>query len=240
MAKVWWVVVAAGSSTRMGAQGSKMWAEVAGQSVMAFVLTAIARSESFERGVVVVRPSDVEPTNCLLAALAAQGTWLVELGGQSRAESVRCGLEAILQEGAMADDLVLIHDGARPLVSPDLVARVIRTALRDGAAIPLISLADTVKQVNAEEHRVVGTIDREHLGLAQTPQGFRLGAILEAHRTLSPSARVTDDAEVMEKNHHRVSYVMGEPTNRKITTPDDLVWFRWWVSLDSERSRTGG
>ncbi len=231
MAKVWWVVVAAGQSTRMGAAGAKMWAEVQGRPVMAWTIEAISHSGALDQGVVVVRAEDLTRTTRLVAAQASASLWQVVAGGEARADSVRLGLEAVVHQGGQPSDMVLIHDGARPMLSAPLIARVVQAVQHQGAAIPLVPVADTVKLVDTENQQLVRTVERATLGLAQTPQGFRLGAILEAHRALGSGIMVTDDAEVMERSHQAVAYVEGDPGNRKITTPDDLVWLRWWVSL---------
>lgn len=230
MDRIWWVVVAAGSSTRMGRAGAKMWLQIGERPVMAWVLHAIVQAGPAYGGVVVVRPEDVERTKRLVASTFPETRWMVEVGGKTRAESVRRGLQAIMSDGGALEDLVLIHDGARPLIDSALVARVVEAAASDGAAVPLVAVADTVKQVGVAGTHVLETVDRQHLGFAQTPQGFRLGAIWEAHRRLGPDAVVTDDAEVMERLQHPVRVVLGDARNRKITTPEDVAWVRWQLA----------
>jgi 2-C-methyl-D-erythritol 4-phosphate cytidylyltransferase/2-C-methyl-D-erythritol 2,4-cyclodiphosphate synthase len=139
------------------------------------------------------------------------------VGGATRQESVRRGLEAL---ASAAPDLVLIHDGARPLVSQRLIDSVI-AALESGAdgAIPLLAVADTLKR---EESGKWTTVPREGLHRAQTPQGFRFAKILRAHRHYADQ-EVTDDMALAELAGLHIAVVAGEDTNLKVTAPNDFA-----------------
>lgn len=140
-------------------------------------------------------------------------------GGATRSDSVRAGLASVPAHA----DIVCVHDAARPLASPDLYARVI-DAVRAGAdgAIPGVPVTDTVKVID-NDGVVVDTPDRASLVAVQTPQAFRAAALREAHEF---GGEATDDAALVEAMGGRIVVVDGEPSNRKITTPDDLEWAR--------------
>ncbi len=193
--KVWGVVVAAGLGLRFG--GLKQHVELRGMPIW-----QLARQALLDGGVdavVVVGPVEGGVP-----------------GGDRRRDSVLAGLSHV-PAGA---DFVLIHDAARPLAGPDLVGRVIRR-LRAGdvdGVVPVVPVRDTLKQVEGE--RITGTPDRSVLAAAQTPQGFRLEALLAAHRSYTGDA--VDDASMVESTGRRVVCVEGDPANMKLTYPVDL------------------
>jgi 2-C-methyl-D-erythritol 4-phosphate cytidylyltransferase len=139
-------------------------------------------------------------------------------GGNRRRDSVRAGLDAL----SSGSSIVLIHDAARPLVGCDLIEVVVAAIARTGVdgAIPVIPVTDTIKRV--EGSHVGETVDRSALVAVQTPQGFVTQALIDAHRTL-PSADVTDDATLVERNGGIVVIVDGDRANIKITFPGDLA-----------------
>lgn len=215
------IVVAAGRSTRMGGP-DKLAAPIAGRPLLAWTLDAIAAAPGVERIVVVTAPDRV-------AGIAAS-PWLPEVvsavvaGGERRQESVYNGFLAL--DGSEPDEarVILVHDGARPLVSPGLVSRVASAAARHGAAIPILPVAETLKRVDGDF--VGATVDRAGLGAAQTPQGVRRG-ILRAAYARFPAAGPetwTDEASLLEAIGVPVRVVVGDPLNRKVTVPNDLVW----------------
>ncbi|VAW01260.1 2-C-methyl-D-erythritol 4-phosphate cytidylyltransferase [hydrothermal vent metagenome] len=139
-------------------------------------------------------------------------------GGQRRRDSVLIGLEAF----ETRPDWVLIHDAARPLITPDLVRTIIDASLGsdvDGV-VPALGVTDTIKRVSGD--RVVATVDRDDLVAVQTPQAFRFEVLLTAHHT-TPDAAATDDATLVELTGGTVAIVEGERTNMKITYRGDLV-----------------
>jgi 2-C-methyl-D-erythritol 4-phosphate cytidylyltransferase/2-C-methyl-D-erythritol 2,4-cyclodiphosphate synthase len=147
-------------------------------------------------------------------------------GGTARADSVIAGLWALTGAGHDDDTLVLVHDAARPAVTRELVATIVTTAAKvDGAVVPVVPVVDSLKRVRSE--RVVGPVDRTEVAAAQTPQAARLGAlraaIEEAHAWGRP---ITDDAGALAAAGVPVHVVAGDPTNRKLTDPDDLVTMR--------------
>jgi len=210
------VVVAAGRSARLGGPLPKQFLELGGRTVLERSVTALGHRPAVD-GVVVVVPADEVEGPRGVAARGWPGVECVVAGGASRADSVRRGVEA-----AGDTEFVLVHDAARPFVSPELVDAVIEATRRHGAAVPLLAVPDTVKSVEGD--RIIATVSRERLRLAQTPQGARtswLRAALE--RARREGAVVTDEASALEQDGREVAGVAGESSNRKITTADDLA-----------------
>lgn len=208
LGEVWTVVVAGGSGQRFGRP--KQYETLGGKRVLDWAVeTARAASD----GVVVVVPAeDVGPPGHHPGLVTVAG-------GATRSESVRNGLAAV--PGAAA--VICVHDAARPFASRDLFASVVAT-VRAGAdgAIPAVPVTDTIKVVD-HDGVVTGTPDRSTLVAVQTPQAFSAPVLRQAH---AAGGEGTDDAALVERRGGRVVVVAGEPENRKITHPDDLVWAR--------------
>ncbi len=208
------IVVAAGSSRRMGGV-DKILASLCGRPLLAWTLEALRKARAVRRLILVVgadRMADLSAADWL----APLGAELVA-GGPRRQESVAAGV-------AVADaPLVLVHDGARPLVSPELVDLVARATLEHGAAIPVLPIAETLKAVRGG--RVERTVERDGLAAAQTPQGVRRETLLMAYaRYPADGERVfTDEAALLEAAGVPVAAVPGEAANLKVTVPEDLA-----------------
>jgi 2-C-methyl-D-erythritol 4-phosphate cytidylyltransferase len=148
-------------------------------------------------------------------------------GGRRRQDSVLKGLRAT----DPSSDLVLIHDAARPFVTPELIRRVIRAADRTGGAVPGIPVGDTIKRVGRGS-RVRQTLDRSELRAVQTPQGFRRSALVAAYAAGHGRRDATDDAQILERAGRPVAVVEGNPENFKITSRNDLIraedYFQNW------------
>ncbi|MBN2266060.1 MAG: 2-C-methyl-D-erythritol 4-phosphate cytidylyltransferase, partial [Candidatus Aminicenantes bacterium] len=139
-------------------------------------------------------------------------------GGERRQDSVWQGFRLLT---ASEPEIVLVHDGARPLVGAELISRIVAAARADGAAIPVLPLDDTIKEV--KDGRVSGTVDRSSLARAQTPQGFRYEVLKEALETARRERFYgTDEAALAERAGLAVTAVPGDPRNIKITTPIDI------------------
>lgn len=209
------IVAAAGAGTRLG-RGAKALVELNGRTALARVVELFLALDEVTRVVVVGPPSRLELAEREVTALRPAKPVLVRPGGDTRQQSVRAGLKAL--EGC---EYVLVHDAARPMASPALVRRVIAAAIQTGAAIPGIRPRDAVKRV--EGVRVVASLDRSQLLLAQTPQGFRYTVLESAHFQAADAGLVgDDDAQLVAAAGHAVTVVPGEPTNVKLTTPEDL------------------
>lgn len=138
-------------------------------------------------------------------------------GGKSRAESVFLGF---CQINGSAEDVVIIHDAARPLVSRRLIETIIEDTRKKGAVVPVIPVSDTIKKTR--EGQIVETIDRKNIVGVQTPQGFLYGKLKNAYTKVVLSEEITDEARLLELAGEKVFTAEGEKTNIKITTPDDL------------------
>lgn len=200
------IIVAAGRGSRAGGSLPKQWQMLAGQPVLTHTLAAFAGMPR----VLVIHPDDLTRAGALFP-----GVTLVT-GGATRAQSVRNALEALTGQGISR---VLIHDGARPLVSPDLITRIIAALDQAPAAAPALPVTDALWHGTGGQ--VSGTQSREGLWRAQTPQGFHFDKILAAHRL--PGSDAADDVEVARAAGIPVSIVTGEQDNIKLTYPGDFA-----------------
>ena len=212
------ILVAAGRGERMGAGRPKAFLELGGQSLLLRAARAFDAAPSVAALVAVVPEAEVDAAKAILAPIAKPVR--VDRGGERRQDSV---LEGLKQAPEGFDDVVLVHDAARPLVDVALIESVCREAAAAGAALPVVPVVDTVKRVS--EGRVVETLDREALGAAQTPQGFRFGLLVGAYeQAFRERLTLTDEAMAVERLGGVVRAVPGSARNRKITTPEDLAW----------------
>lgn len=203
------IIVAAGRGTRAGGDVPKQWRSLAGQRVADWTVSAFAAHPRIGRIVVVLHPDDMGQAEGFTDAQIATG-------GATRHASVAAGLEALAGD---PPDGVLIHDVARPLVSPALIDRVIAALETTGGAAPALAVTDALW--TGENGTVTGTRDRTGLYRAQTPQGFRYAAYLDAHRAHQGDA--ADDVAVARAAGLDVAIVAGDEANLKITGPDDFA-----------------
>jgi 2-C-methyl-D-erythritol 4-phosphate cytidylyltransferase len=213
------IIPAAGVGRRMGGAIEKQFLRLRGIPILAHTLKVFDQSPEVDGIVLVVAPQQrqVLDTEVINPHPCEKLLGIID-GGPERQDSVANGLRAIPPES----DLVVIHDGVRPLVSVDLVALVLDAARRHGAAIAAIPAGDTVKQV--EDQRVVTTLQRETIWLAQTPQAFRVDLLRRAYqKAASDRIVLTDDAALVERIGVAVHLVRGSSENIKVTTPSDLV-----------------
>ena len=212
------ILVAAGRGERLGDVRPKAFVELGGQALVLRSARAFDEAPCVSGIVAVVPEAEVGAARSLLAPV--RKLVAVVPGGERRQDSV---LEGLRQAPNGFDGVVLVHDAARPLVEVSLVEAVARAAAEGGAALPVLPLADTVKRVR--DGLVVETLDREELGAAQTPQGFRLALLVEAYEAaFRDRVTVTDEAMAVERLGAPVRAIPGSPRNRKITTPEDLAW----------------
>ena len=211
------LVVAAGKGLRAGGDLPKQYQDLAGQSVLRRTLTRFHQHPEVDAVTAVIADGAAELfTQC--AAGLDKVTAAVP-GGAERQVSVRLGLEAIARH---APDIVLIHDGARPLVSNATIAKVIAAAARDRAALAALPVADTLKR-ETEAQTTLETVPRAGLWRAQTPQGFDFATILDLHQRFAERDDMTDDASLCEAAGIPVTLVEDRADNIKITRPDDFV-----------------
>jgi 2-C-methyl-D-erythritol 4-phosphate cytidylyltransferase len=222
------IITAAGVGIRMGGNQAKQFMELEGRPLMAITLERFDRSPDIHGIVLVVPPGRVD--YCCEEMVKKYDLSKVEkvvAGGQRRQDSVRLGLEAT--EGHYP--LVLIHDGVRPLVPLDLITRVVTAMEQYRAVVPALAAKETIKESD-QAGLVAKTHDRRILWLVQTPQAFRYGDILEAHRRALEEnwEDITDDALLMERLGVPVKIIQGSEENIKITTPRDLELARFLLS----------
>ena len=208
------LIVAAGRGHRAGQGLPKQYAPLMGEPLLRHTLRCFLDHPAVDETVVVIHPDDQALYEEAIGDLALPAP---VHGGSERQDSVRNGLEAL---AAQAPDIVLIHDAARPHVSEDLIQDVIDQLQHSDAALPALPLVDTLKQAD-QGGQVTATVPRDGLWLAQTPQGFRFGAILSAHRSAAGQA-LTDDAAVAEAAGLTVVLTSGDAANIKLTTKEDF------------------
>ena len=223
------LIAAAGQGTRLGAEVPKAYVELRGRTLLERSVRALLASGVVDEVIVLVSP-DMEPEAARIigridtaGAKDATNAAPIRLvhGGSERADSVWAGLQAIPDD----DAVVLIHDAARALTPAAMVRDVAKRVLEGApAAVPVVPVADTIKEVAADA--VVSTPDRSRLRAVQTPQAFRLSALRQANLDYwaeQPEFTATDDASLMEWHGERVATVPGDTLAFKITTPIDLT-----------------
>jgi 2-C-methyl-D-erythritol 4-phosphate cytidylyltransferase len=208
------IIAAAGRSERMGGR-DKLFAVVGGKPLLAHTLIAFDVCRGVDRVVLVLSPENIERGRELVSEAGFGKVAAVCQGGERRQDSVCNGLEALA-----SCQWVVVHDGARPLVTAGLIERGLEAAKETGAAIAALPIADTVKEV--EPPGLIGrTLSRSQLWAAQTPQVFRYDILREAHQRAQ--GEVTDDAALVEKAGYRVKVFEGSSRNIKVTTAADLA-----------------
>ena len=246
------VVVAAGSSSRMGGV-DKQLADLRGRPVLMHSLDVFEDSSLVTHIAVVFSTENIEPGRAEIEKAGLKKVVSIIVGGARRQDSARVGINALL---AAAPDtrLIAVHDGARPFVDVEMLERGIAAARVTGAAVPAVGLKDTIKEVD-ENGLVTGTRDRSRLRAAQTPQIFSAAVLVEAHEAISED--VTDDAAMVERHGGKVAVFDGDYDNIKITTAGDLVLAeaiydrrtgqpgdagvrRWGTGFDGHRLVAGG
>ena len=238
------IIPAAGLGTRMAPMPSaldaktkkphpsKQFTELAGTPILIHTLRKFAAADSVSEIWVALRENEIEGFRERLQTDAKDVLRKkVELvvGGEHRQESVQNALNAV---SAQPDDVVLVHDAVRPLVTAEIIQDVIEAAKKYGAAIAGLPATDTVKQVErtAEGAIIKATIPRAGVVMAQTPQGFRYEVIKKAFDEAAADGFTgTDEASLAERSGHEVAVVMGSPKNIKITTPGDMELAEFYI-----------
>lgn len=218
------ILVAAGRGERMGAGRPKAFLPLGGEPILLRVARAFEEAASIDAVVAVVPAGELEEARGMLAGLGKLRS--VVAGGPRRQDSV---LEGMKQAPDGFAGVLLVHDAARPFVDPALIDAVAAAAREHGAALPLLDVVDTLKRLR--DGRVLETVDRAELAAAQTPQGFRFELLARAYEAaFRERVTLTDEAMALERLGQPVAAVRGSPRNRKLTTPEDLVWAEWVVA----------
>jgi len=210
------IIVAAGSGSRFGADEPKQFAVLAGKPLIFHTIEQFQACSTIDSIVLVVSESGCEK----FARLNPEFSKLQNLvtGGATRAESVRNGLAAI---GANDDDIIAVHDGARPLVTVDEITRTVEKAAETGAACLVVPVVDTIKEVAADG--IVRTIDRSNLRRALTPQAFRFDILKKAFDGADVTESITDECSLVERLGVPIAIVEGGAQNIKITQQQDIA-----------------
>src|SRR5258708_12508459 len=211
------VMVAAGSSSRMEGR-DKLWLPLAGRITLARTIDVFETSPIINTIVLVLNAERISGATMLCQQEGWHKIARIVAGGTRRQDSVRIGLDALLE--IAPTDWVMIHDGARPLVTLSILEAGLQAAQEYQAAIAAVPVKDTIKQV--QQGWICSTLDRSQLWAVQTPQVFSLPLIHHAHHTPLAQQNVTDDAALLEQLGQRVAIFPGSSTNIKITTQQDL------------------
>ena len=209
------LIVAGGRGTRLGGPQPKQFLELAGRPVLMHTLEAFDRWDASARLIVVLPEDQIETWKRLCEAHVFGRIHRVVAGGETRFHSVRNGLDDVASDG-----LIAVHDGVRPLVAPSVIAACFAAAADGGAAVPVVPVVESVREVDADGGS--RPVDRARLRVVQTPQVFRAD-VLRAAYCLPYDPRFTDDASVVEASGVAVRLVPGNRENIKLTTPMDLL-----------------
>lgn len=227
------IIPAAGTGVRMENDRPKQFLDLEGRPLLAVTLEKFQECSAIDSIILVAPPSDVKYCQGEIAErYHLTKVEKVVAGGERRQDSVRLGIEATGGDF----DLVLIHDGVRPLITQDLIERVVRAAQGHRAVITGLPAKETVKETD-ENALVVRTYDRQKVWLIQTPQVFRYEDILMAHRRAveEGSEEVPDDALLVEKVGIPVKVVEGSEGNIKVTTPQDLELVKFLLKRQKQK-----
>lgn len=210
------VIVSAGNSTRMGGI-NKQFLELNGTPVIANTITAFQRSSIIDEIIIVTRECDIDAVAKLVDKYEFTKVANIVAGGETRQLSVYNG---VISASNVAD-LVVIHDGARPLVSDRVITETVKSAAEFGAAATGVKVKDTVKVVDDNDN-IIDTPDRTYMRFIQTPQVFKKDLYLDAVNTVENSKDFTDDCKLLEAYGKTVKFIDGDYENIKITTPEDI------------------
>ncbi|KUK54312.1 MAG: 2-C-methyl-D-erythritol 4-phosphate cytidylyltransferase [Desulfotomaculum sp. 46_296] len=219
------VVVAAGQSRRMGENVNKMLLHVAGRPVLSYSLAALQEAPFVKGFVLVAGERELETYVTLAEQWGCTKMISLVKGGKTRQDSVWEGLNALPADTRV----IIVHDGARPLVTVNQLDQVVSEALRWNAAALAVPVKDTVKETGMGNF-VSRTLNRESLWLAQTPQAFSYSLLMDAHRKARRDQRTaTDDAGLVEAMGVPVKIIEGSYRNIKVTTPEDLSMIEYFL-----------
>lgn len=211
MATIAILIVAGGSGTRMGGETPKQFLPLAGEPLLMHTIRRFSEALPDAVRVVVLPGQHIARWEALCREYGFTIAHTVTHGGQTRFDSVRNGLKA-----APPCQMIGVHDGVRPLIDKELIFRVLNVAEKSGAAIPVVPVTDSLREIPANR-----AVDRSRYVAVQTPQFFRSSLLIKAYER--GNAGFTDDASVVESSGISVTLVPGEPNNIKVTTPVDLA-----------------
>ena len=213
------IIVAAGKSERMGKGVDKAFLSLGAKPVVVYSLLAFEHCPDIEEVVLVVRSDRIEAARCMVQMFGCMKVKKIVAGGLQRQVSVVKGLEAV-RDGV---SVVVVHDGARPCVTPELISASVRSAREHGSGVAAVKITDTVKEV-VKGNMIARTVDRTKLWAVQTPQAFKRDLLVKALDLVKKKKlTVTDEASAVELISKNIRLVVSSSANLKITTADDLV-----------------
>ena len=212
------IIVAAGSGTRFGSLFPKQFIEIGGKPLLIHTLERFELCPAVDEIVLVLSAAEIENFQSVAEKFHLKKLSKIISGGETRAASVLNGLNSIDSESA---EIIAVHDGARPLVTTEEIARTIERAQQTGAACLVAAVTDTIKEISGGV--IVGTIDRVKLRRALTPQCFRYEILKRAFTENEIGEMVTDECFLVEKLGYEIAVVEGSAKNIKVTTPEDFI-----------------
>lgn len=213
------VIAGGGTGKRMGAGKNKLFMEIGGTPLLALTAKVFDSVEMIDEMIIAVPADEIEMTRVLLAGHLLKKTFKVISGGPTRQDSVFNGLQSVSAD----TDIVVIHDGARPFVTKEIISRAVDAAKTYKAVVVAVPVKDTIKIVD-EGGFITSTTDRALLWQAQTPQVFDVGLIKGAYsNAMKTGFKATDDSSLVERLGESVRIIQGSYENIKITTPEDII-----------------
>lgn len=212
------IIVAAGSGTRFGSKTPKQFLEIADKPLIFHTLDRFENCVSINEIILVLSENEIENFQKLAQKYQITKLKKIVTGGKTRAESVSNGLQAVDKNCK----IVAVHDGARPLVSPEEISQTIEKAKETGAVCLVGKVSDTIKEISTDD-KIISTIDRNNLRRALTPQTFRVEILKKAFANADLTEAATDECFLVEKLGYEIAIVEGSAKNIKITTPEDFI-----------------
>lgn len=213
------IIPAAGRGERMGAGKNKLFIELKSVPIIVHTLKVFENDERCEQVILVINMAEKQIFKSMISKYKFKKVVALIPGGKERQQSVANGLQAIKKEKG----IVLIHDGARPFITKEVIHKLVYEAKNNGAAVVAVPVKDTIKKVH--NNVVKETIERSSLWSIQTPQAFRVTTLRSAHKKAAEELYFgTDDASLVEYNNERVTVVEGSYDNIKLTTPEDIYF----------------
>lgn len=212
------IIVAAGSGSRFGGNVPKQFIDIHGKPLLVHTLQRFESCPAIDSVVLVLSEDRIAEFESRIRVFGISKVTAVVAGGATRARSVANGLMPVPDEC----EVIAVHDGARPLVSPEEIAKTVDAAREFGAACLTAPVTDTIKTVSGG--LITGTVDRSTLRRALTPQAFRAGLLRRSFEGADLSDAATDECFLVEKLGVAIRAIAGDPRNIKVTTPDDLIF----------------
>jgi 2-C-methyl-D-erythritol 4-phosphate cytidylyltransferase len=229
------IIPAAGVGIRMGGGTPKQFLSLEGVPIFMHTLRKFVAADAVDEIFLALRAEDMERVNKDIDREHFSKPVRLVAGGPTRQETVA----RALAHASPTTELVVVHDAVRPFIELEMIQRVVERARKDGAAILGILSVDTVKQI--ERQKILGTIPRERIVLAQTPQAFRFSMLQEAFaRAGADGFNGTDESSLVERLGHPVTVLMGSDRNIKITKPSDLPLARLYIAQEQEQKKVEG